>query len=64
MPRLNMSLNEYLYEQEKAEQRLPICDKCGEPIYGGYYWEVENYQMYCQDCAEEWLQSRRFEIKE
>lgn len=31
------------------------CSQCGEMLYeGNEYWELED-EIYCEDCAEEWL---------
>lgn len=63
MCRLNMSLAEHLQNEEDAEKRLPNCDCCGDPIYGGEYWEVEPWKMYCEDCKDKWLDEHRHQIE-
>lgn len=59
---LESATNRYLAEQESKLDSLPVCDYCGEPIQDDYYYECEQYQMFCEDCAEEWLRNRRHPI--
>ena len=58
---LDEAIGHYLHDQEEAEAKLPICDNCGEPIYD-YYYEVEDWKRFCEDCAEEWMHNRRHEV--
>lgn len=41
-----------LYEalQVKKELAQPHCDKCHEPIWDEYAWEIDGWLL-CEDCA-------------
>lgn len=36
-------------EQEQGLSRLPVCDKCGDPIQDDFYWEI-NGEILCEGC--------------
>ena len=38
----------------RAEERLPICDYCGQPIWGDYYFEI-NGDRVCDDCIIDYI---------
>ena len=50
---VEQDLARYEREQELSEQELPICDACGERIYGDYAYRFPNGDIYCEDCIEE-----------
>lgn len=62
MCRLDMSLQEHLRIEEEKEAELPICPRCGEHIVEGYGYEVEPWSIWCEECAEDWLQKQRREL--
>jgi len=50
-------------EQEEQLKKLPVCDRCGEPIQqekAVYY----NDQWVCEDCEDEFWQSIREDFLE
>jgi hypothetical protein len=42
----------YCRKQQKAEERLPVCADCGEPIDSDCYYEFDCY-FYCEKCLED-----------
>lgn len=40
-------------------ERLPKCDKCGEPITSEDAYEVEPGEWWCEGCFEEWVKDIR-----
>ena len=61
--------NYTLFEQHEAEEerllaRCPTCDRCGEKITDEYGYEIEPGELWCSDCAEEWLKDQRKDIDE
>ena len=60
---LDEAINRYHADQERAELDAPKCDKCGEPL-GGYYYEIEDWSRWCENCADEWFSDRRHETPE
>lgn len=58
---LDSAINHYLSYQEEKEAKYPTCARCGEPIFEEYY-ECEKWEMYCEDCAEEWLQEHKHPV--
>ena len=44
------------WEQEKALEKLPKCDWCGEPIQSEYLYKLGN-ELVCEDCMEECRES-------
>lgn len=61
--------NYTLFEQHEAEEerllaRCPTCDRCGEKITDEYGYEIEPGELWCRECAEEWLKDQRKDIDE
>lgn len=42
-------LNIHLAEEDRAEERYPHCDRCGNAIYATHYWEIDG-DIFCEDC--------------
>lgn len=42
-------LNQYLDRQDRAEERYPVCEKCGQTIYDEYYYEIDG-EIICEEC--------------
>ncbi len=42
----------YDAEQAEAEEKLPHCAYCGEPIYDEYYYEIDG-DIVCKDCLDD-----------
>lgn len=40
-------------QEERRLSRLPVCNKCGEPITSEKAYEVDGW--YCESCFEEWV---------
>lgn len=36
-------------EQEEEEEKLPVCDICGEPIQGDYLYDLDG-ELVCEEC--------------
>lgn len=36
-------------EQARLEERLPVCECCGEVIRDEHYYEVD-WEIYCEEC--------------
>ena len=54
--------NHYLWDQEKAASRLPVCDICGEHIYGQYEYHLDDMRL-CEDCADDWWEKLKHEAQ-
>lgn len=53
-------------QQEAALAKCPICAKCGNHITDDYGYDVngDTKQLFCWDCAVEWLESLRVNIED
>ena len=42
-------------DEAQREARCPVCDHCGEPITGEYYYDVDG-ELMCEECFDEWCE--------
>ena len=50
----------YDREQERRLSRLPVCNRCGEPITSEYAYDVDG--LWCEDCFEAYRKEIRVDI--
>ncbi len=50
-------------QQEQALNRMPVCCKCKEHIQDEYGYRLDG-DLYCYDCAQDWLDDQREYIEE
>ena len=44
--------NRYDAERQRAEDRLPVCCECGEPIQTDEYYEFDAGKYICPECLD------------
>ena len=44
----------YDYEQAIAEERYPVCAKCGEHILDDYLYHIDD-ELICEECLKEYF---------
>ena len=59
---IDFALSQWEIEQEQKERNQPRCDKCGEPLTDGEYYEIEMGDRWCEACAEEWLEEQKHQL--
>ena len=47
-------------EQDRKIKRLPVCNKCGEPITSEYAYDLDG--LWCEDCYEEFTKAIRVDM--
>lgn len=47
-------------EVEERMKRLPICNKCGEPITSEYAYDLDG--LWCEDCYEDFTNEIRVDM--
>ena len=56
---LDAALDRYLTTPPEPKATKCKCCKCGEDLYPDYeYFELDD-EIYCEDCASEWLSGHR-----
>ena len=59
---LDEDIFQHLRDEDIEVSKLPVCSCCGEPLQGDYYWECEPWEMYCEDCANDWMLDHRHAV--
>ena len=59
-PRIAQELDRWLTSSPDEDDTTACkCCSCGEPLYyDDEYWELDD-QIYCEDCAQEWLDGHK-----
>ena len=57
------------YERWDAEQadwlrKRPTCDRCHEKIQDEYAYEIEPGELWCENCANEWVKEQRKDVED
>jgi formylmethanofuran dehydrogenase subunit E len=42
----------YCAEQERQMEKLPKCDRCGQPVTDYYYYEIDGENL-CEKCLKD-----------
>lgn len=53
----------YDAECERWLKMRPVCCKCEEHIQGEYAYEIDG-ELYCESCAEDWLNDQRVAMED
>lgn len=53
----------YCEDIDKRETKRPKCSCCGSPIWSEDAYELEG-ELFCADCANEWLESKKVYLDE
>lgn len=62
--RFAQELDRWLTTPPGEEKTACKCSFCGEPLYyDDEYWELDD-EIFCEDCAEKWLEEHKHWVSE